>query len=436
MSDPQPSGLALAAAAFRQRNYRLFFVGGLISNTGRWFQTIAIPIVVYGLTESPGWVGLAGFAQIFPLAAMGPLAGALADRYPRRKILFVTQTLQAVAALGYMTLWFAGVRDVGVYVLMSFVSGAMAGLNLPAWQAFVSELVPRELLLSAITLNSAQFNGSRMIGPAVAGVAIAAWGPGWAFFVNAVSYAAVLVALALIQVPNVHTPSAERIRPVKEFVGAIRYARSKPGIRTAIATISVIGFFGLSLQTLSVVMAEEVFDRGEGGFGLMLSALGFGAVTASPAVAAASARLPRSRIQGVALVLYAIGICVLATAPVFVVALGGLFVMGAAHISSASTLNTAIQLQVDESVRAKVISVYLTVLMLANPIGQLLFGQVIELVGPRETIGGVGAAMFVIAVALVASGRLRGLDDETEPYAPGAVAEAHPSTPAPPTGYR
>jgi len=428
--------LRLAADAFRVRNYRLFWIGGLVSNTGRWFQAVAIPIVVYDLTESAGWVGLAGFAQIIPLAVMAPIGGAVADRYSRRRILVIAQVLRALGAVGFIVMWFSGVRDASAYVVMSFVSGLAAGINLPAWQAFVSELVPRELLLSAITMNSAQFNSSRLIGPALAGLVIAAWGPGWAFVVNAASFSAVLTSLALIRVPKIHTPPAERMRPLREFAAAARYARERAGIRTAIATASLIGFFGLSMQVLAVVMAKEVFDRGDQGYGLMLSALGAGAVLASPVVAIVGSRFRRSQVQESALLLYGTGIVVLAVAPAYELALVGLFLMGAAHIASASTLNTAIQMQVDEGVRAKVLSVYLMVLMTANPLGQLILAQFVEQVGPRETIGAAGGVLFLVAGWLRFRGHLKGLDEDTGAYEPAALAEAHPSTPAPPKGYQ
>jgi MFS family permease len=377
-------------------------------------------------------VGLAGFAQLLPMSLLGPLAGAIADRYSRRKILILTQSLQAVASLGFVTLWFGGVRSPTVYVLASVVAGAAAGLNLPAWQAFVSELVPRDTLMSAITLNSAQFNTARLLGPTLAGIVIAAFGPGWAFIINSVSYGATVGALLWMRLPRVHPEPTERMRPLREFVATVGYVRTQPGIVTAIATVSLIGFFGLASQMMSVVIAAEVFDRGERGFGEMLSAVGLGAIIASPMVAKLAQHTRRSVIQQYALIGYGFGILGVGLAPNFRLAQVALLVMGMAHIASASTLNTAIQLQVDETVRAKVLSVYLTVLLLANPLGQLALGQAIDIVGPQQTYVLAGAVLFAVAVFLVATGRLAGLDTEVGTYEPAAAAEAHPSTPAPP----
>jgi MFS family permease len=421
-----------AFAALSHPNFRMFWIAGIISNSGRFFQAVAIPLVVYDLTESAAWVGLAGFAQLLPTALLGPLAGAIADRYARRRILLVTQSLQGIAALGFMALWFGGVRSPTVYVLASVIAGAAAGLNLPAWQAFVSELVPRDTLMSAITLNSAQFNTARLLGPMLAGIVIHAFGPGWAFTVNAFSYLATIGVLALMRLPRVHPEPTDRMRPIREFIATVGYVRTKPGIVTAVATVSLIGFFGLASQMMSVVVAEEVFDRGERGFGEMLSAVGLGAIIASPVVAKLAGRTSRAQIQRYALVLYGLGIIGTGLAPTFRLAQLGLFFVGMAHIASASTLNTAIQLQVDEHVRAKVLSVYLTVLLLANPLGQLVMGQSMEVLGPQETYIIAGAALLVVALSLMATGRLEGLDTEGGTYVPAAAAEAHPSTPAPP----
>jgi len=363
---------------------------------------------------------------------MGPYGGAIADRYPRRKVLLVTQTLQAFVALGLMTLWFSGVRSPGVYVAVSALVGMTAGLNLPAWQAIVSEIVPREQLLAGITLNSAQFNASRMIGPALGGAAIAWFGPGWAFFVNAISYSAVLTGLALMRLDIVHRRPEGRMRPLREFAGAARDAFRSEGIRTAILTVSMIGFFGLSLQTLSVTVAEDVFDQGERGFGLLLSFVGLGAVSMSPIIAGAAQRFRRSQLQQTALVLYAMGALVIAVAPVFAVALAGGFMMGAAHLTSASTLNTAIQLQVDESARAKVLAVYLSMLTASNPIGQLILGQLIDRTDPRFAYGVAGGAFLVIAGFLAVGGRLEGLDTDAGEITEAYGGELQPTTPAPP----
>jgi predicted MFS family arabinose efflux permease len=277
-----------------------------------------------------------------------------------------------------------------------------------------------------------QFNSARMIGPVLAGVTLASAGPAWAFFVNFVTYGAVLVALALIRTPGLDRDRHAPIQPWRDFVDTLAYITTRPGIGVSIAAVFLIGMFGLPIQTLSVVFAEDVFDRGATGFGLMLTMVGAGAVLVSPLVAGPGSRVARSKLQAVAFLGYAGAIIGFSVAPSFLLALVALMTMGAAHLTSASTLNTTIQLQVDENRRAKVLSVYLMVLLLSSPTGQLVLGQLIELFGPRRTMFGAGMVMLVAVVALVVSGRLAALDYEGGTYAPDVVPEAHPTLPVPP----
>jgi len=397
----------------RDRNYRLFWLGGFVSNTGRWFQSVAIPAIIWQLTESAAWVGFAGFSRMAPMALVSPIAGALADRYDRRKLLIVTQSLQAMATGLLMVSWMAGVRSPGAFVALSLLAGAFGGLNLPAWKAFVSDLVPREQLLNAVTLTSMQFNAARMFGPALAGVTLAAAGPAWAFFINFASFGAVLLALAMI---DVHTgPTGgdrEPFAPMSDFIETVRWIRTHPGIRRAILAVGVVGLLGMPIQVLAVVFAEDVFGRGATAYGLMLTMIGVGAVITGPFVAGRGSKLDRSRLEAVALIVYSIGILAFALAPGLPVAFIALALVGAAHLTSASVLNTAVQVQVPEERRAKVLSVHMMVVTLSSPVGQLVLGQTMEWTGPRPTMIGAGLVMAAIAAFLIATRRLDSLDAE------------------------
>ena len=436
MARPRRYGAPMPPAALASlgyRDYRYFWISGLISSAGRFFQFVALPIVIWRLTESPGWVGFTGFCQFVPMALVAPIAGQLADRYPRRKLLLVTQSLMAVVAMTLAVAWWGGVRSPGAFAALAALTGLTGGLNLPTWQAFVSELVPRGLLLNAVTLNSAQFNASRLIGPMLAGFTVAAAGPGTAFAVNAASYLVVIGALVVIDAPGVVASSrAGRMRPVRDFVAVAGYVRSRPGITAAIGTVSMIGFLGLPIQVMAVVFAEDVFRRGSGGFGIMLAMVGAGAITATPIVASLAGRVPRSRIQVSALVLYGLAVVGLAAAPSFGLSLVPMVLIGAAHLTSASTLNTTVQMQVDEDRRAQVLSVYLMVLLLANPFGQLVLGQLIEVIGARPAFGLAGALLLAATVPMQVFGLFRRLDTEVGAYEPEVVPEIHPTTPSPP----
>lgn len=402
-----------AWASLQDRNYRLFFFGGLVSNTGRWFQAVAIPAIIWQLTESAAWVGFAGFSRMAPMAVVSPLAGALADRYDRRKLLLVTQSLQAMATGLLMIAWMVGVRSAGVFVALSIVAGAFGGLNLPAWKAFINDLVDRDLLLNAITLGSMQFNAARMVGPALAGLTLAAAGPAWAFFVNFASYGAVLIALWLIDVRTGPTGGDREVfAPIKDFVQTLRWIRTHEGIRRAIMTVGVVGFLGMPIQVLAVVFAEDVFGRGATAYGVMLTMIGLGAVMTGPFLAGRWSQIARSKLEAIALGVYSIGVLGFAVAPVLPVAFIALLLVGAAHLTSASVLNTAVQMQVPEERRAKVLSVHMMIVTFSSPLGQLLLGQSMEWTSPRATMVAAGIGLAATSTFLVATGRLRSIDLE------------------------
>lgn len=426
------SRLPAALEALRYRDFRLFWIGGFVSGVGRFFQFVAIPAVIWNLTGSPGWVGFGGFAQFISMALVAPVAGPLADHHSRRRMLLVTQSGQALMALGLAVAWWSGVREPAAYVAMSVLVGLSAGLNLPAWQAFVSELVPRPVLLNAVTLNSTQFNASRLIGPMLAGATLVAAGPGTAFLINSVSFLAVIAALVMIRTPGAIADDTDRIHPARDFAATLAYIRGQSGIATAVGAVMLIGMFGLSIQVLVIVFAEGVFGRDESGYGLMLTMIGAGAVAAAPFVTSLGGRFRRSRVQAFALLAYGLAVMALAAAPVFWMALVALAVMGASHLTSAAMLNTTIQLQVEEHRRAQVIAVYMMALLLANPVGQLVLSQLIELIGPRPTFGIAGATLVAATLVLRASGRLSRLDLEGGRYEPRVLAEFHPTTPTAP----
>ncbi len=426
-----------AFASFSYRSFRFFWFGGFVANGARFSQYVAIPAVMWELTNSPGWVGLAGFAQFVPMALIAPVAGLLADHYPRRSLLLVTQSLMAIAALILAVAWWQGLRSPVAFVVLAGLTGVVSGLNLPAWQAFVSELVPQELLLNAVTLNSAQFNCSRVVGPMLGGIIVATAGPATAFAVSGAGCVAVLFALGCIESRKVlGARSALNMRPLSNIVAVVRYVRARRGLTVAISSVAVIGSLGLPVQVLMVVFAEDVFDRGPSGYGFMLTIVGIGAVAATPVVASLGGRVRRSRIQRVALVIYGCAILGLSVAPSFGMFLVPLMFVGVAHLTSASALNTTVQMQVDEDMRAQVLSLYVMVLMTSNPIGQLALGQLIELIGAREAFAVYGVALLVITALLHVLKWLNDMDVAVGSYSPDVVPEAHPTTPSPPSPPR
>jgi len=404
---------AAAFASFSHRGYRRFWLGGVTANSARWFQYVALPAVIWDLTSSAAWVGMAGFSQFAAMALMAPVAGVVADRHQRRKILMISQSLMGLIAAMMALVWMQGVRSPSAYLALAGAAGLVGGVNLPVWQAFVSELVPRELLLNAVTLNSAQFNSSRLIGPMLGGVTVAGAGPSVAFMVSAAGALVVVLVLARIESNTpITTTNAVSMRLVSNIADTVRYVRARRSLRVAFTAAALIGALGLPIQVMTVVFAEDVFNRGPGGFGLMLTMVGIGAVATAPLVASLGGRVPRSRIVRVSLRLYGVAVAALALAPTFVTYLLPLMLIGAAHLAAASSLNTAIQLQVDEARRTQVMSLYVMVLMASNPVGQLMLGQITEMLGPRLAFGVYGVLLITAAVLLHMRGWLRHLDME------------------------
>ncbi|WP_420640146.1 MFS transporter [Candidatus Poriferisocius sp.] len=400
-----------ANRALSYRNYRLFLSGAIVSNSGVWVQMIALAYVIEHLTDSGTWVGLGAVMQTLPAVVFGMVGGWLGDRFPRRIMLIFTNSAQALIALVFSAMWAWGVDRPVAYIALGALTGCVNGIQLPAWQAFVSELVPRGALLNAVTLNSAQFNAARAVGPAVGGVVLAIGGPAWSFLVNALSYVPAVMVLALIQVPRKEpTTGGERSNIFTDAIAALRFVSTHAGIRRAIMTAGVIALLGQPIIHLVVIFADDVFVVDEVRYGILAAAAGAGAALNTPFVITWGSRASRSRLVGLGWPVYGIALLGFAVSPYYWLAVVALAVVGAAHIITASTLNTVIQLQVTEALRAKVLALYLMTLLAGLPIGAQIQGALADVVGPRYAVGGAGVLLAVIALAWVSSGRTKVLD--------------------------
>ncbi len=343
----------------------------------------------------------------------GPWAGSLADRYPRRTVLLVTGMLQFFFTLLLAGAWAMGVRSIGVILFLLLLSGTAGGLGIASWQAFVTELVPREHLLNAVTLNSAQFNAARAFGPALGGIVLATMGPGWSFFINALTFLGMAGALLMVHVPKVERPALlGRAHPVAEMRQALRYVRTEAGIVVCLIVVFALGFLGGPLFSLLVVFADEVFDVGNGAYGLLAGCMGAGAILIAPLVAGKGSTIARSRMVAIAMTAYGVALIALGLAPGIGLAAAALFVAGAAYLGISSTLNTTVQLQVTEEMRGKVLALYVITLTLGVPLGSLVQGWLIDLIGVQATVIGAGTLFLgVLLVLRFATSRLSSMDD-------------------------
>ncbi len=404
--------------ALRVRNYRLFWIGGLGSSNGRWVQFVAVYYVIFQLTGSPGWIGTAGFASFIPMLLVNPLAGSISDNLDRRRVLLVASAASAGASSLMVVAWLVGIASPWAWVTLILVRGVVAGLRLPVWQAFVAECVPRHHLHNAITLNSTQFNAARTLGPAIGGLVIGTAGPGWALALAVLLNLPVIAALAMMEQSDLHRPEPGSVQPttartsvLAEYRESIRYVLASPGIRTAILTVTLISTIANPIVTQLVVFAEEVFEVSPFWFGVLGSAQGLGAVVAAPIVAGEVGRIRRSRLQLGATVGYGLSVMAFGLAPVFWVGFASLSLIGAMHLTSASNLNSSVQLQVDDAVRGRVMAIYLMGVLGTTPFSNLAMGWLISAFGPRTVVTTGGLVLAGGGLLLAATGRLRRLDD-------------------------
>lgn len=386
-------------------------------------QRVTVPAVLYELTRSASWVGFAGFVQFLPVVILSPVGGWLADRFPRRYVLFVSQAATALVATALWWGWVTGRAGPGFIVVSMALTGAAFGLSGPAWQAFVSDLVPPESLFSAVALNSAQFNASRAAGPALAGVVMGWWGPGWAFALNAISFAAVLAALLMV---GVDARGGGASRPLGGFVEALRWTRRNRGVVATLVVVAALGLTGGPLIQLLVVFARDVFEVGDEAYGLLGASMGIGAVAVAPWLARTRA-VSRSRLVLWGTVAHAASLVGLATTTDFAAGVAALLVAGASWLTLASALNTTIQVQVTDDVRGRVLALYLMVLTLAMPLGSLIQGAAVDAFGPRVPVATAGVLFAAVGIASNSTGLLASMDSGSAAAADGAHVSSRSS---------
>jgi MFS family permease len=341
---------------------------------------------------------------------LGPFAGAIADRYDRRKVLLTTQALMALGALSLWLAWWQGVRSPWAILGLVVVSGIFAGINIPSWQSFVNDLVPREDLLSAVTLNSLQFNAARAIGPGIGGILVSTIGPSWAFFINGVSFLCVLLALALVRNRQVALETALTGGVLRQFRRAVRYTRQQPGIFVGVFVAVLVGALGNPIFQFTVIFSAEVFHVGDVKLSLLNVALGVGAVAAAPLVSGWD--LTRAALVRWGLFVYGGSILGFALAPSYWFGLLAALVIGGGFLVVISATNTSVQVIVADHMRGRVMAFRIMAFTGAYPIGALLQGRLSDLIGPRQTVGGAGALLLVAGFVLAARpALLHRLDD-------------------------
>ncbi|MDR1633927.1 MAG: MFS transporter [Bifidobacteriaceae bacterium] len=373
-------------ASFAVRNYRLWFFGALFGNTGTWMQRVAQDwIVLTVFSDDNGLaVGIVTALQFGPTLVISPIGGLLADRWNRRRVYMVTQAVQAVLSFILGGLLLAGQMNLAGIYLFAALGGLVAGFEAPFFQTFVGQLVGGRLLANAVGLNSANFNVARMIGPAAAGLALAAWPAGWVFLVNGLSFVFTVSALALMRTGEFKPmPSAPRAKG--QLRAGLSYVRRRGDIQVILVVIGVVSCFGLNSQLTMGVMARGVFDRQAGEYGVLGSLFAVGAVVG--ALFAARRHRPRVRLVIGSTLAFGLTAGLSAVAPTYWTYAGAGVAVGAATLTLITAANSTIQLSVPPEIRGRVLSIYMMVFLGATPIGSPLVGWIADTWGPRWSIG-------------------------------------------------
>jgi MFS family permease len=405
----------------RRRDFAVFWSAALVSNTGSWMQTIAVPFVVYQMTGSTAWLGFAAFMNFIPAMFAGPFGGSYADRHSRKRILVVTQTVMMISSFALWATWVSGVATPGLIVAIVFFSGFVAGINITTWQAFVTQLVEPEELVDAVRLNSMQFMGARAFGPAIAGIVLQAAGASTAFFLNAASFVLVLAALAFVR-PRSQVFSDTGGSVLGHLRDGWRLVRGRTSLFLPILMIGVVSLLGTSVIQLAPAIAKEMFSVGRGAYGLLVAAFGIGAVTGSVMIATIADRMLRSLVANIGVVGLSLGVVALGLAPAYGVGVAAMFVMGLTYLLLATSLNTGVQARVEDEYRARVMAIYLSSLLLGVPLGSLVQGKLAEWIDLRLVIVGSGVLLLGFAAyTWLRHDRLRPLDESLVRPVPGAV---------------
>lgn len=408
-----------ALGALNNRNYRLFWAGSFLSNIGFWVQGIAQGWLVRDLTPSTLKIGFVSFAASFPQLAFSLFSGVFADMFDRRRLLIVTQVAEMLCATALGVLVALGVITIWHVILISFLNGLAATLATPTYQALTLDIVGREDLMSGVALNSTQFNLSRVVGPTIGGWLIGIVGVAGCFYVNALSFVAVIVALMMMRLPVTVRREHRSARDVlPQLVEGLRYVRGRPRVMTLLVIASLVSIFGFPYLTFMTVFARDVLLTDARGFSQMLAATGSGAVMSALSVAFIGVRRNRGKFLLGVTVGFGMMIVVFSLSNHFRLSLACLALVGGGMVAITTTINTLLQTLVRDEMRGRVMSMYALTFLGLPPIGSLTVGGLADFVGPhwghhgmQLALAGSGLIIVLFVGGLVMAGtRLLELD--------------------------
>ena len=389
-------------AALSIRNYRLYFIGNGVSQVGGWMQSVAQGLLVLQLTGSGTALGLVIALQNVPILLLGPWGGLIADRFPKRRILYVTQSAAGLLAVALGLLVIGDVVRLWMVYALGLATGVVTIFDNPARQTFVREMVGPGHLTNAVSLGSTLFNLARVIGPALAGVLAATVGLGACFLGGGLSYLPVLLVLALMRADELQ-PSI-RVKTAKgQIREGLRYVRTSPVLLNTLVMMAIIGMFTYEFSVMLPLFSEFTLDAGEGGYAAMTAAMGAGAVVGGLTTAGRRTPTPRAVVVGAAL--FGGSVALTALAPTLTLAVAALVVVGYFSISFTSMANVTMQLNSRPEMQGRVMALWSMAFLGTTPIGGPVMGAIGQHAGPRVALGIAGAAAIVAAGLLARATR-------------------------------
>lgn len=384
-------------SSLKIRNYRLFATGQVVSNTGTWMQRIAQDWLVLSLTGSASAVGITIALQFLPMLLFGLYGGVLADRLPKRPLLLCTQAAMGLTGIALAVLTLAGHVQVWHVYLAAFLLGLVTVVDNPARQTFVSEMVGKDQVANAVSLNSANFQSARLVGPAIAGVLITAVGSGWAFLLNGLSFAAPIVGLLLMRTSELHRVEVQP-RAKGQLREGLRYVAGRPELIWPIVLVGFIGTFGFNFPIWLSAFVSKVFHGDAGTYGLFNTLIAAGSLAG--ALLAARRGLSRLRLLVAAAALFSVLLLVTAFAPGFWLFAALLVPIGVFGLTVNVTANSSVQMATDPEMRGRVMALFMMVFTGGTPIGAPLVGWVTDTYGARIGMAAGGAVSLAAALAI------------------------------------
>jgi MFS family permease len=381
--------------ALKHRNYRLFFAGQTLSLVGTWITRIATSWLIYRLTGSALLLGVVGFCGQIPTLFLAPVAGVFVDRWNRHRVLVVTQVLSMLQSLALAVLALAGIITVAEVLLLQVCQGVINAFDTPARQAFVVTMIEdRADLPNAIALNSSMVNASRIIGPSIGGVIIAAVGEGWCFLLDAVSYLAVIASLLAMRVPDKGRRRAET-RVSEELRSGFRYVTGSAPIRTVLLLLALVSTMGMPYSVLMPAVTAKLLHGGPHTLGLLMTASGLGALGGAVYLASRATVVGLGRLIAIATAVFGAGLIAFGLSRALWISLLVLPVVGAGFMISLAATNTIVQTITEEHLRGRVMAFYTMAFLGTAPLGSLLAGVLADRLGEPATIVLGGAACML-----------------------------------------